>query len=109
MLRLPGARGPGPAKRPVRRVICDRSSQLWVIMVVLAGVAASGATADPSDLKLRIDSQAQFLSPTAVLVPVTYDCPAGGGTTELGAGVFQGEEQAAFMELNAANAPPRLP
>jgi len=71
------------------------------VMVVLSGVAASGASADPSDLKLRIDGQAQFLSPTAVLLPVTYDCPAGSGTAALAAGVFQGEEQAAFMELPA--------
>jgi len=69
------------------------------VMVVLAGVAASGATADPSGLKLRIAGKAQLVAPTAVLVPVTYDCPASNEPAFLQAGVFQPEEAAAFTEI----------
>ena len=61
------------------------------VMAVLAGVAASGATADPSDLKLRIDGQAELISPWAVRLAVSYDCPVSFGTAELEAAVSQRE------------------
>jgi hypothetical protein len=63
------------------------------IVVVLAGVAASSAGADPDRLKLRIGGQAQLVSPTTgtVFLDVSYDCPAVNGTALILAAVNQGE------------------
>jgi hypothetical protein len=46
------------------------------VAAVLAGVAASSAGAEPDRLKLRIGSHPQLLSPTSMLLEVSYDCPA---------------------------------
>ena len=60
------------------------------IMVVLAVTAASSATAVPSDIKLRVEGQAELVSPTAVRLTVAYDCPVG-SDTDLSAAVVQPE------------------
>jgi len=65
------------------------------IAVVLAGVAASAATADPDRVKLRIDGgQAQLDPPGTVHLEVSYDCPADNGTAQIFASVHQGERLA---------------
>jgi hypothetical protein len=56
--------------------------------VVLSGLTVSSATAGSSDIKVRIDAQAEFVSSTGLLLTVTYDCPEG-TDTELTAAVSQ--------------------
>jgi hypothetical protein len=43
---------------------------------LLAGGTAPTASALPSDARISIDPHAQFVTPTEILVAVTYVCPA---------------------------------
>jgi hypothetical protein len=65
--------------------------RLLALAAVVAGVAVSSVTAAPSDLKISVDGQAQYVSPTTLLLPVTYVCPASFGTASLFADVSQAE------------------
>jgi hypothetical protein len=70
----------------MRRIVA-----LLGVTIVMGAFAASSATAAPSDVKVGIDGQAQFVSPTTLQLPITYVCPATLGTAFINVSVSQVE------------------
>ncbi len=54
-----------------------RLSFLLPIALVAVVLAAPAANAAPSPVHFTISSNAQYVSPTSILVPVTVTCPVG--------------------------------
>jgi hypothetical protein len=50
---------------------------LLPLALIAAAIAVPSASPAPSPVKLSISSNAQYVSPTTILVPVTITCPAG--------------------------------
>jgi hypothetical protein len=53
---------------------------LLALLGVFLGVAVPSVTAAPSDVRVSVAGQAQYVSQTTLLVPVTYVCPTSFGT-----------------------------
>jgi hypothetical protein len=63
-------------------------------VLLVAGVAASSATAAPPDAKVRLDGQAELLAPAVVRVTVSYKCAQGVDGVQLEASVSQPDTEA---------------
>jgi hypothetical protein len=64
------------------------------ILIVMAGLTASSATADPPAIKIRVGAQAERqANPASVRLEISYDCPVSAGDALVFASVIQrGEE-----------------
>jgi hypothetical protein len=67
---------------------------LLPLALVSAALAVPAASAAPSPIHLSVSSNARYVSPTTILVPVTVTCPAG----------LTAFVQVTVQEQNAANA-----